>query len=95
MRSTVCTDLLRAHRQTWLRFTHIHHLFVHSARVSPPRPPNVPLQEDGVAEAHIWGTGLVVRTKGKSQLFTIADWTDHRVRKLADPSTHARQHCIL
>ena len=44
-------------------------------------------QEDGVAEAHIWGTGLVVRTKVKSQLFTIADWTDHRVRKLADPST--------
>jgi hypothetical protein len=43
------------------------------------------LQEDGVAEAHIWGSGLVVRTIGKSQLFAIVDWVDHRVRKLADP----------
>ena len=42
-------------------------------------------REDGVAEAHIWGSGLVVRTKGKSQLFCIVDWVDNRIRKLADP----------
>jgi hypothetical protein len=41
-------------------------------------------KEEGVAEAHIWGTGLVVRTPGaKSDLYCIADLSKPKVTKLA------------